>query len=458
MLFKVEKEFYDIIKTINIVKFKKKIVFYLDNPFNLYICFEENRMKRKFHYAWMIIFITFLALLAVQGVRLSFGAFVQPWEADFSMDRGTISLISTLSFIVYGLSQPVMGRLVDQLGPRLILSVSTLIVGISIFLTSFVQQPWQLFVLYGIFVSIGVGGASNVAATVLVTKWFNEKRGLALGIIEAGFGAGQMLLVPGSLLLINWLDWKLTVIILGIFLTVIVFPVVMFLLRNDPHEKGLRPIGGDIQEEQTRKLEISTKNFSIWDAFRQRQFWFLILPFAICGFTTTGLMDTHLIPISHDHGFSTAVTGAAVSVLAGFNIIGILLSGVIADKWSCRKILFGLYAARAVSIIILLNSHNPALLLIFAVLFGLVDFATVAPTQLLATQYFKHHSIGFILGWLSLSHQIGSALGAYLPGLFYSHAGSYNISFYLSIIILALAAIFSALLPKSIKIGNETAA
>jgi sugar phosphate permease len=415
-------------------------------------------MKIKFHYGWIIIFITFLALLAVQGVRLSFGAFVQPWEKDFSIDRGTISLISTLSFIVYGLSQPVMGRLVDKLGPRLILSVSTLIVGISIFLTSFVQQPWQLFVLYGIFVSIGVGGASNVAATVLVTKWFNEKRGLALGIIEAGFGAGQMLLVPGSLLLINWLDWKLTVIILGVLLAVIVFPVVILLLRNDPHEKGLLPIGGNIREDKSSNTANTNRNFSIWDAFRQRQFWFLILPFGVCGFTTTGLMDTHLIPISHDHGFSTGVTSAAVSILAGFNIIGILLSGIFADRWSCRKILFGLYAARALSIVILLNTHNPALLLGFAVLFGLVDFATVAPTQLLATQYFKNHSIGFILGWLSLSHQIGSALGAYLPGLFYSHAGSYNMSFYLSIIILVMAAIFSIMLPKSIKIGNEKAA
>jgi sugar phosphate permease len=415
-------------------------------------------MKIKYHYAWVIIFITFLALLAVQGVRLSFGAFVQPWEQDFSMDRGTISLISTLSFIVYGLSQPIMGRLVDKWGPRLILSVSTLIVGISIFLTSFVQQPWQFFVLYGFFVSIGVGGASNVAATVLVTKWFNEKRGLALAIIEAGFGAGQMLLVPGALLLINWLDWKLTVVILGVFLAVIVFPIVLLLLRNSPHEKGQQPIGGDQQEEQTGLQPQSNKNFSIWDAFRQRQFWFLILPFGICGFTSTGLIDTHLIPMSHDHGFSTGVTSAAVSVLAGFNIIGILLSGIVADRWSCRKILFGLYAARALSIVILLNSHNPGLLIVFAVLFGLVDFATVAPTQLLATQYFKNYSIGFILGWLSLSHQIGSALGAYLQGLFYSHAGSYTISFYVSIIILGMAAIFSALLPKYINISNEKAA
>ncbi|MCY9419415.1 MFS transporter, partial [Bacillus inaquosorum] len=139
-------------------------------------------MKRKIHYAWIIVFVTFLTLLAVQGVRLSFGAFIQHWEEEFSMDRGTILVISMLSFIVYGVSQPVIGRLVDRFGPRIILSLSTLLVGLSIFFTYLVTSPWQLFILYGIIVSLGVGGASNVASTVIVTNWFNEKRGLAFGI------------------------------------------------------------------------------------------------------------------------------------------------------------------------------------------------------------------------------------------------------------------------------------
>ena len=404
-------------------------------------------MNRKFHYAWVIVFVTFFTFLAVQGVRLSFGAFVEPWEKDFLLDRGTISLISTLSFVVYGLSQPVIGRFVDQLGARLILSLSTLLVGICIFFISFAQQPWQLFLLYG-FVSIGVGGASNVAATVVIANWFNKKRGLAFGIMEAGFGAGQMLVVPGSLILIHWLDWRITNVILGALLVIVVFPVILLFLRNHPTEKGLQPVGGLPAKEPANDPAKTKTDFSIWEAFRKRPFWFLIIPFAICGFTTTGLMDTHLIPISHDHGFSTGVTSAAVSLLAGFNIIGILISGVAADRWSSRKMLVFLYLTRTLSIFILLYSHTPALLLAFSILFGLVDFATVAPTQLLATQYFKQYSVGFILGWLFLSHQIGSALGAYLPGLLYNNTGSYVFSFYISIIILLGAALFTFLLPE----------
>ncbi|MCY7787564.1 MFS transporter [Bacillus inaquosorum] len=411
---------------------------------------------KRLHYAWIIVSVTFLILLAVQGVRLSFGAFVEPWERQFSMDRGTISLISTLSFIVYGISQPVIGRLVDKWGARAVLSWSALLTGVSIFLTYFVTSPWQLFLLYGLGVSLGVGGASNVAASVLVVNWFSKKRGLAFGIMEAGFGAGQMLLVPGSLMLIHWFSWKLTVVVLGLLLMVIVFPAALLMLRNNPSEKNAEPIGGLAEAE--KETAPKTTALSVTGMFHMRQFWFLILPFLICGFTTVGLMDTHLIPFSHDHGLSTTVTSAAVSLLAGFNIAGILLSGIVADRWSSRKILCFLYAVRALSIVILIYSHEPYLLLAFAILFGLVDFATVAPTQMLATQYFQNYSIGLMIGWLSLAHQIGSALGAYVPGVIYTVTGEYTLAFYLSIGMLVLASVMNAMLREPASVTRDSAA
>ncbi|AUZ41299.1 MFS transporter [Bacillus sp. MBGLi79] len=411
---------------------------------------------KRLHYAWIIVSVTFLILLAVQGVRLSFGAFVEPWERQFSMDRSIISLISTMSFIVYGISQPVIGRLVDKWGARAVLAWSALLTGVSIFLTYLVTSPWQLFLLYGLGVSLGVGGASNVAASVLVVNWFSKKRGLAFGIMEAGFGAGQMLLVPVSLMLIHWFSWKLTVVVLGLLLIVIVFPAALLMLRNNPAEKKTEPIGGLAASEKDTAPK--TTALSVTGMFRMRQFWFLILPFLICGFTTVGLMDTHLIPFSHDHGFSTTVTSAAVSLLAGFNIAGILLSGIIADRWSSRKILCFLYAVRAMSIVILIYSHEPYLLLAFAILFGLVDFATVAPTQMLATQYFQNYSIGLMIGWLSLAHQIGSALGAYVPGVIYTITGEYTLAFYLSIGMLVLASVMNVMLREPAAVTRDSAA
>jgi sugar phosphate permease len=280
-------------------------------------------------------------------------------------------------------------------------------------------------------------------------KWFNKKRGLALGILEAGFGFGQMLIVPGSLLLIHYFDWRFAILLLGIFLMVVIFPIVLLLIRNHPDDKGVDPLGGQLSEDgSSSSKEQKEINLSIKDVLRQRHFWFLIIPFGVCGFTTTGLMDTHLIPFAQYCGFSPSVTSAAVSLLAAFNIIGILLSGVVIDYISSRKLLVFLYFTRAISIVLLLFVYDPILLIIFAVLFGLVDFATVAPTQLLATQYFKKYSIGFIVGCLFFSHQIGSALGSSLPGFLYSEFGSCNLSFYLSIILLIGASVLNFLLPE----------
>jgi MFS family permease len=143
-------------------------------------------MVKKIHYGWIVLFLSFLALLSVQGVRLSFGAFIEPWEKEFAADRGTISLIALVSFVVYGISQPLVGNLIDRIGVRKVISFSALLVGVCILCTFYATSPWQLAVLYGGIASVGFGGASGVAASVAVTHWFKKKRGLALGMITAG--------------------------------------------------------------------------------------------------------------------------------------------------------------------------------------------------------------------------------------------------------------------------------
>lgn len=180
----------------------------------------------KLHYAWITLLLCFLGILAAQGVRLSFGAFIEPWEHTFRVDRSTISFVSFLSFVVYRLGQPVVGRLVDRYGVRYVLSFSVLLVGVSIAATAFVRTPWQLMVLYGGVASLGFGGALGVAASVAVTKWFHTRRGLAFVIVEAGFAVGQLALVPTSLLLINAWGWRQTILVLGAFTSLCVSAVV----------------------------------------------------------------------------------------------------------------------------------------------------------------------------------------------------------------------------------------
>lgn len=418
-------------------------------------------MKRNIHYAWIVLLLAFVGLMAAQGVRLSFGAFMTPWENEFQTDRGIISLVAFISYVVFGISQPYVGKLIDQFGVRNILSFSILIVGLTTICTFFVTSPWQLMILYGVIGSVGFGGASNVAGSLAVSNWFHEKKGFALGLMSAGTAAGQLLLVPFSIFLIEALGWKQTVLWLGLFLTVIIFPLLLVFLRATPADKGVNAYGEkESVQGKNEKEEMVREKFSIFQLFKTRKFLFLLIPFFVCGVTTSGLIDTHLIPFAQVCGFSAAVTGTAVSLLAAFNIAGTVFSGHLADRFSCKNMLAFLYGTRALTIILLLVIVNDPeifgivvnqsyILMLFAISFGIVDFATVAPTVKLATDYFKHYSVGIVIGWIFLSHQMGSALGSYLPGLLYDITGAYDISFIYSILLLLAAATFSFLLPET---------
>ncbi|KOF58048.1 MFS transporter [Clostridium sp. DMHC 10] len=394
---------------------------------------------KKFNYKWVILVLSFLGLLSVQGTRSTFGAFLQPWETAFSTNRETMSLIAMLSFVIYGISQPIIGKLIDRYSVKKIFSISTLLVGISTILTYFAENVWHIAFLYAVIASIGFGGASGIAATVAVTEWFQEKRGFALGIINAGSSAGQLILVPSSLLLINRFGWKPATLALGLFLTFFTFPILAIFFRSASTEKCLK-----LYKEKTHNVEINNNVshhsvFNLKSTFmiiKSRRFWFLAIPYLICGYTTTGLMDTHLISLAHGHGYSETMAGTAVSLLAAFNILGTLLSGFFADRWNNRKFLAGLYIIRAISIPILFVSGHNFILLLFSIIFGFVDFATIAPTSILATNFYKGDLIGYALGLLYLSHQIGSALGAYIPGLFFQITGNYNISLASAIVLL----------------------
>jgi MFS family permease len=151
---------------------------------------QTSKQKLPFDYAWVILAVLFLAMLASFGVRASFGAYVTPWEQDFSVDRSGVTSISMLSFIVFAFAQPLEGKLNDHFGGRIVPSVSMLLVGGCLLLASQASNIWQLCIYYGVGISLGIAGCSNVIAAAIVTRWFVAKRGFALGLAVSGMAVG----------------------------------------------------------------------------------------------------------------------------------------------------------------------------------------------------------------------------------------------------------------------------
>ena len=257
--------------------------------------------------------------------------------------------------------------------------------------------------------------------------------------------------MPIALATIPEVGWRAAMLGAAVLLTVGVAPILWRYLRDRPEDVGQLPIGGPLPPAQIAGDGTGAGRGDVEGArglLRSRAFWGLGIPFFVCGITTTGLIDTHLIPLAQDRGIGAATTGLAVALLAAANVTGILASGPLADRVDNRLLLFGLYATRGLSLLALLTFADARALILFAILFGLVDFSTVAPTQWLAARYVSPRTVGLAFGCLNGIHQLGSALGAWIPGLVHDATGSYDSALIVSAAVLGVAALTCLTLPR----------
>lgn len=381
------------------------------------------------HYAWVILAATFVALAVGMGARSTYGVFVKPFEADFGVTRTATSAVASVSLLLFAFSQPVIGSLLDRFGGRLVIGGSLLVIGLGSILSGMVTQFWQFFLLFGVVGGIASGGAGLTSGSIVAVRWFTERRGQAIGIASSGFSAGQLIFYPLISLLYTWYGWRQTYLIQGIFVCVFVVPVVIWLLRNDPADVGLQPYGEAPGQGPagagSRGPGAPGRAVAMSEAVRSIDFWWLALGYFVCGYTSAGLAQTHLIPYWVEHGFHEVQAANAMSLVGAMNVFGTILSGRLCDRFGNRVPLSIYYFVRGLAIFFLLTVRDGLSVTIFAMIFGLSYIATVPPTSGLTADLFGRASMGRVYGWITCSHQIGGAVGAYLSGYLYTQSGSY---------------------------------
>ena len=390
----------------------------------------EPARERELPYAWVIVGLAFLALAVSTGLRSTIGLLIRPWEQEFGWDRAAVSLTASFGFLAYGLAQPLAGRWADRYGPRLVFAGSLALLGASTAAVGVIRNLWQAYLAFGIGLMAAVGGASTVPAAVAVARWIKRRTALAVGIVAAGSAAGQLALVPAVAALVKAWGWRTTFVWSGAGVLVVALPLIWFFLKDDPPGGAEARVARDAADGRPRPLA---------EIARQRNFWWLIGSYWVCGFTTAGLIDTHFIPYAQDVHIDTLTAATAFGVLGTFNVLGTLCSGAVSDRWGHKQVLGAIYAGRAATLVFLLAVREPVMLFAFAVAFGIVDFATVPPTTALCVTLFGRRSGGTVIGLVSLSHQVGSAVGSYAGGLIHDVAGSYAL-YFLSAACLCVAA------------------
>jgi MFS family permease len=394
--------------------------------------------------AWTVVAVLFLAQGVALGARSTIGLLVKPWEAEFGWDRAAISLTASLGFVVYGLAQAACGRWADRVGPRVIFGASLAILGAGTAAVGSIVALWQAYLIFGVLIMLGVGGASSPTAAVAVARWFTRRRGLALGIVASGSGAGQFVLLPVMAVLTQAIGWRAAFVAFGAGILLVALPVVFFLLRDDPE-------GG---AERRAQRGVERRPLPVIALVRHANFWWLALSFFVCGVTTAGLIDTHLIPHAQDHHISAVTAATAFGVLSLVNMVFTMASGAAGDRWGYKWLLGWIYAGRAATLVFLVFARDPLLLFAFAVTFGVVDFSTVAPTTALSTTLFGRRSAGTVFGLVALSHQIGSAIGSYTGGVIHDLTGSYTLFFLGAAVASGAAALMSWAIAEDRVVGQ----
>jgi len=412
-------------------------------------------------YAFVVVAVIFLCLLFSAGLRATPSVLLDPLHQSFGWSRATISLAAALGIFFYGMVGPFAAAAMDHFGLRRVLLGALLVMAASSAASAYMSQTWHLIALWGVFSGIGSGAVATVLGATIANRWFHKHRGLAMGILTASTATGNLVFLPVLAALASSGDWTRAVWAVAIAMVVMV-PVVWLLVPGLPADVDLLPYGSDPAHPPApaapRTGLIAATFGALGRASRSRAFWFLFATFWVCGFTTNGLVGTHLIAMCGDHGIAAVQAAGLLALMGVFDLVGTTASGWLTDRYDPRKLLFIYYGLRGISLMILpYTDFSLYSLSIFAVFYGLDWIATVPPTLRLATDVFGDQDAPVVFGWIVAGHQIGAATAAWMGGFVREATGSYLMAFVLSGATGILAAVI-ALLVKRQRATAELAA
>lgn len=412
--------------------------------------------RRRIHYSWVILAVTFLTMLVMAGAVGAPGVFIKPLESEFGWDTAEISSALAVRFALFGLVGPFAAAFMNHFGVRKVVLTALTLVASGMILSLFMTQFWQLVVLWGLVVGLGTGLTAMVLGATVATRWFSQRRGMAMGLLSASSATGQLVFMPMLANLTEHFGWRtaLTCICVAI---VIAGVAVLALMRNRPADLQLPSYGEtDIQpvvaSNQTFAELLVTPIKVLRDVAGTWTFWVLFMTFFICGASTNGLIQTHFISLCGDYGLIATTAAGMLAVMGIFDFIGTIGSGWLSDRFDNRWLLFGYYGLRGVALIILPFSDFTVYgLSFFALIYGLDWIATVPPTVKLTVQKFGPERANIVFGWIFAGHQLGAAFAAFGAGWTRTHFASYLPAFFISGLLCVIAALIALSILPALK-------
>lgn len=422
--------------------------------------------SHRFYYGWIIVLVSFVVMTFAAPVLASFSIFYVALIKDLNWSRGSTALALAIFLLVTGISGPVVGGLIDRFNPRWMMIIGTVTTAAALLWLSVMTAQWEFYVAFGVLASAGSSLIHIVPFAAIISNWFVRFRGLALGVVTAGMGLGQVV-IPVLQQSIDRFGWRGTYRLVALLFFVVPTTLVLFFLHRRPEDRGTaleeeallwtktkrsahsvgRSIGsvaGDGPKNEVRIVdkEWAQREWTTVAAIRTMRFWTLLLLISLFG-TGYMMINVQLVAYLQDKGYSSILAASAVGLQGFVYIFGRILGGALSDRIGREKtvtvsavifilFLLVLYIAGFVS--------SPLLVYASVVLYGTGGAMPLPALIAAAGDIFQGKHFGAIIGLLLLGGYIGGAVGAWLGGYLFDRLQTYDWHFILAIAVTILSA------------------
>ena len=365
--------------------------------------------QRTVSYGWIVVAASAAIICIGMGTLFSLGVFLVPIERATGWSRGQISTVALLNWIAMGVGSFAWGVLSDRIGGRGVVMAGGFLLGLGLVLASQAQTLWQFYVTFGVLVGFSVG-AFYAPLTSTATKWFTERRGLAVALVSSGIGVGILVISPLARALTTAWDWRVAMLVLGDIAWLVIIPTAL-LIRDDA------PV-------TARAAGRPDPAYSSAQVLRAPQFWAIALTHFACCAAHSGPIF-HMVTHATDQGVPAMAAAAALGVSGLSSIAGRIGGGMIADRLGVKRTLIGGLLLQAAIIAAYVLAREAWSFYALAVVFG-TAYGGVMPLYALVTrEYFGEKVMGTAYGAVFLVSSLGMGLGSLAGGVIYDRLGAY---------------------------------
>ena len=413
---------------------------------------QQESTKPKRNYGWVILGLCFGNLIVEGGVTRSQPVFLPALRQGFGGSAAMTAAIFSASGFFGGLAAPVLGKILDIIGPKYMFPLAGIVILLGWWACSMVNHMWQLFIFYSLISALGHISIGSFTTTAVLAPWFPKSKGVMLGIADSGNATGQAITPPLLQLAITHYGWRAGFRIFGILFFLIAAPLNFLLQKRAPDsvQKFLRP--EDTLEENTESSidtrsqlgDISDDAYK-FNALKEPAVWMLLVSRATASISNQ-MTSLHIIAFFVMAGYGEMQSAAAIGAAGLFGIGARPVFGILSDKIG-REIVFTIAMGMTFMavLVILLFTGGASLwaLIIFVALTGLSDGLSGLLLGAKAADIYPSNVLGSVMGVVHVGRTMGTAVGGILTGLLFDMYGNYDLDYWIAAV-LALLSIVSA--------------